>query len=72
MYSVGNINQVFMIYTGLVVLKYHGTGIHILHGRVNLMKLSLIFIKKGQMLPYALIRQSAWAVYLLRRRRRLV
>ena len=34
MYSNGNINQFFH---DLVVLKCHGTGIHILHGCVNLM-----------------------------------
>ena len=33
----GNINQFFTIYTVLVVLKCHGTGIQILHGHVNLM-----------------------------------
>ena len=38
MYSNGNINQDFMIYTVLVVLKRHGTGIPILHGRVNPMR----------------------------------
>ena len=37
MYSNGNINHLFMIYTVLVVLKFHCTGIHILHGRVNIM-----------------------------------
>ena len=38
MYSNGKINQFFMVYTVLVVLKCHCTEIHILHGRVNLMK----------------------------------
>ena len=37
MNSYGRINQFLMIYTALVVLKCHGTGIHILHGRVYLM-----------------------------------
>ena len=36
-YFNGNINPFFMICTVLVMLESHGTGIHILHGRVNLM-----------------------------------
>ena len=36
----GNMNQCFMIYTVLVVLKCYGTGIHISHGYVNLIVLS--------------------------------
>ena len=35
MYSNGKINQFFMVYTVLVVLKCHCTEIHILHGRVE-------------------------------------
>ena len=37
MYSNCNINKFFMFNTVLVVFKCHGTGINILHGRVNLM-----------------------------------
>ena len=37
MYVDDNTKQFVMINNLLVVLKCHGTGIHILHGRVNLM-----------------------------------
>ena len=37
MFSDGKINQFFTMCTVLVVLKFHGTRIRVLHGRVNLM-----------------------------------